>query len=496
MAGHDVSDFLYKDFRKRNLMICGTVTTTVFLSFFVLLGLHTSAMVTSLIVIPGVLILALVWGSYLSRKKENWIPYIAVVGTFISAIVTVLQGGGGPLGALSAFFILSIGIMYNDFKVVMSALIAALMVIAFKYTAYPEPAGQSSNIVVMLYFFAVTAWVLLAQSSMGRRMLARSEEMNQETTELLARELEREKITSEATQTIAVSIGEIRGNSQDNYHAFQEMATAFQEMASGAAAQTETIGGISENIVTSNGYINRMTSSLGELVTTVSETKVASDEGAAVIGQLTETIDRFHANMNGMKEDIGALIGNIHLIAELTASIREIAEQTGLLSLNASIEAARAGEQGRGFEVVANEIRKLADLTNESAKRITDNVGQATRQADLSQVRLEENVNDMEQSLALVKKTEGAFMSINANVEELTQGASDISSVAGSVQEKTDEIEQAVNDFVAVVEQSSATLQELLATVDTLTSQNLPMVRRIEETDQAVKQLVATKSQA
>ncbi|MBW4838591.1 MAG: hypothetical protein KZY74_04285, partial [Paenibacillaceae bacterium] len=392
MAGQDVNDYLYRDLRKRNLLICSTVTTTVFLSFIVLLGLRANAAVVSLIVVPGVLILGLVWGSYLSRKKENLIPYVAVVGTFISAMITVLQGGGGPLGALSAFFILSIGIMYNNFRVVMTALGAALAVIAFKYLAYPEPAGQSSNLVVMLYFFAVTAWVLLAQSSLGRKMMDNSAKMNQETTELLARELEREKITSEATQTIAVSIGEIRGNSQDNYHAFQEMATAFQEMASGAAAQTETIGGISENIVTSNGYINRMTSALGDLVTTVSETKVASDEGAAVIGQLTGTIDRFHANMNGMKEDIGALIGNIHLIAELTASIREIAEQTGLLSLNASIEAARAGEQGRGFEVVANEIRKLADLTNESAKRITDNVGQATRQADLSQVRLEENV--------------------------------------------------------------------------------------------------------
>ncbi|MBM6997992.1 hypothetical protein IM700_020190 [Paenibacillus sp. DXFW5] len=496
MTGQDVNDFLYKDLRKRNLLICSTLTTTVILSLAILLGLHTSAKIITLIVIPNLLILLLVWGGHVTRKKEHWIPYISIVGIFITAMITVFQGGGGPLGAVSAFFVLSVGIMYHDFKVTMTGLVAALVVILVKYTVFHEPAGEGSNIAVLMYFFIVTAWVLLAQSSLGRKMHAHSASMFKETSELLARELEREKVTSEATQTIAASIGEIRGNSQDNYQAFQEMATAFQEMASGAAVQTETIGGISENIVTSNGYINRMTTALGELVETVSETKTASDEGAAVIGQLTGTIDRFHTNMNGMKEDIGALIGNIHLIAELTASIREIAEQTGLLSLNASIEAARAGEQGRGFEVVANEIRKLADLTNESAKQITDNVGQATRQADLSQVRLEENVNDMEQSLALVRKTEGAFMSINANVEDLAQGAADISSVASSVHEKTDEIEQAVNDFVAVVEQSSATLQELLATVDTLTSQNLPMVRRIEETDQAVKQLVAMKSQA
>ncbi|WP_435922830.1 methyl-accepting chemotaxis protein [Paenibacillus sp. DYY-L-2] len=194
-----------------------------------------------------------------------------------------------------------------------------------------------------------------------------------------------------------------------------------------------------------------------------------------------------------MKNDISALIANIHHISELTSSIQEIAGQTSLLALNASIEAARAGEQGRGFEVVAHEIRKLADMTNASAKEITDNVGQATRQADLSHLRLSENVDNMKRSLELVDQTKQAFGTIDRSVGELSEGASGISALADTVKGTSSEIEHAVNDFVAVIEQSSATLEELLATVDTLTAQNEPMVIRIEETDKAVKQLIDMK---
>ncbi|MNC39634.1 Methyl-accepting chemotaxis protein 4 [compost metagenome] len=194
--------------------------------------------------------------------------------------------------------------------------------------------------------------------------------------------------------------------------------------------------------------------------------------------------------MNEMKEEISALISNIHQISEFTTSIQEIANQTSLLSLNASIEAARAGEQGRGFEVVAHEIRKLAELTNQSAVQITENLTQATRQADLSNVRLEENVEQMKRSLELVDQTRDAFSTIGSSVGSLSKDASDISATAGSVKGSTEEIELAVNDFVAVIEQSSATLEEMFATVETLTSQNEVMVNRIGDTDQAVKKLL------
>ncbi|RCX16654.1 methyl-accepting chemotaxis protein [Fontibacillus phaseoli] len=487
--------FIYQDLRKRNHMICLMVSFTVGLTIVMLLGLRAGGTAFASIMIPCLVLVTVVWFGYLTKKFERWISLIAVLGMFAISAIPILQNGGSATGGLSAFFVLSIGLMYNLPLVVWSAFGSGLVLILINYFMAPSGAPVSGiQFSLYLFYYVVSAAVLLAQSGLSRKMLKHIGELSHETSEMLAKELERENVTSEATRTISQSIGEIRLNSHDSQQAFLEMNTAFQEMATGSAVQTETIGGISNHIYASNQKINQMLESMTHLVDTVMATKHASSDGAEIITHLTTTIDQFHNNMDEMKTEIGALIANIHQIAELTTSIQEIASQTSLLSLNASIEAARAGEQGRGFEVVANEIRKLADLTNESAKQITENVGHATRQADLSHVRLEENTASMNRSLELVSQTKLAFDSIDKSVGDLTIGATSISEVADSVQQTSGEIEHAVNDFVAVIEQSSATLQQLLATVDTLTAQNEPMVRRIEETDQAVKQLIAIES--
>ncbi|GAB6991148.1 methyl-accepting chemotaxis protein [Paenibacillus pini] len=486
--------FIYLDLRKRNQIICFTVTFTVVLALLLLVGIGEVASSGLLIMIPSVLLLTFVWSAHLTRRFEKYISFVAMLGMFAISIIPILQGGGSSSVGASAFFVLSIGLMYNSPKVVWTAYSAGIILLILSFTLTPNKDALSiTNFGIFMFYYILASTILLAQSTLGRKLFAHVNSLSQSSSEMLAKELEREKVTLEATHTISSSISEIRANSKDSQQAFHEMNTAFQEMATGAAAQTETIGGISEHIYSSNQHINHMLDSISQFVTSVTETKIASSEGSEIIGQLTSTIDRFHLNMNEMKDEISAMISNIHHIANLTTSIQQIASQTSLLSLNASIEAARAGEQGRGFEVVAHEIRKLAEMTNESARQITENVGQATRQADLSHIRLEENVENMKQSLELVDQTKNSFISIDKNVDLLSVGASSISEVASSVKGTTEEIELTVNDFVAVIEQSSATLQELLATVDTLSAQNLPMVRRIEETDQAVKQLIAVE---
>lgn len=487
-------ELYYQDFRKRNRLLCIVFTALTALSTFSVLGLSGGLWMSLGIIGPYLLIASLIWWAYKSRKIEKWIPLIVIWGIFIVTIELILQTKGNTGNSIAAFFLLSIGVIHNRRHIAWSAMAAGLGVIVFNFIMTADKANTLVDLFPVLFYFAMISYTLTSQSKFGREIMDTIIGLSKDANELLQNEYEREKVTKAATLTISEAVGEIRTMSQDNQQSFREMSTAFQEMASGSAVQTETIGSISGQMYASNQKINEMLGSLTRLVNSVLATKEASAAGSEVVEGLTHTIDQFHTNMNEMKQDISALITNIHRIEELTSSIQEIASQTSLLSLNASIEAARAGEQGRGFEVVANEIRKLADLTNASAKQITDNVGQATRQADYTQLRLNENVASMHQSLEMVEQTKQNFLVIDNHVAELSEEADEISSKAGGVKGASDYVEQAVNDFVAVIEQSSATLEELLATVDTLTSQNEPMVQRIEETDQAVKQLVTIEA--
>ena len=161
-------------------------------------------------------------------------------------------------------------------------------------------------------------------------------------------------------------------NTQETSNTVEQVERAVGEIATGANSQAEETQKATENVILIGTMVEETVGQVEKLSSNAQAMQKAGDEAIATLKQLDATNDR-------TKEAIEKIYAQTHTtnesalkIKEATTIITDIAEETNLLSLNASIEAARAGEQGRGFAVVAAQIQKLAEQSNESARLIEE----------------------------------------------------------------------------------------------------------------------------
>jgi methyl-accepting chemotaxis protein len=178
----------------------------------------------------------------------------------------------------------------------------------------------------------------------------------------------------------------------------------------------------------------------------------------AAVGRLSQTEQSVGETQSGIDE-LAQRVGSISAVIEV---IRDVADQTNLLALNAAIEAARAGEQGRGFAVVADEVRKLAERTSAATLEISRTIESVQVSGQNAKMRMDEMVGQLNEAILQAKEGGDAVTAIRNETEATAQVVSDIGQALGNQVHAAQNIR---NDVDEVARSSQGTLTAAHGTV-------------------------------
>lgn len=248
-------------------------------------------------------------------------------------------------------------------------------------------------------------------------------------------------------------------------HVIEQVESAVTDIASGATSQAADTTQATTKVIEMGDLVEATNTSV-ENLTEISVRMEAEGKSAAEtlvklekVNEETKTaIDEIYAQTNTTNES--AL-----KINEAVSLITAIAEETNLLSLNASIEAARAGEQGRGFAVVASQIQKLAEQSNESAQTIEEIIRTLIADSEKSVETMNQVKEIMDRQSAMVSETGKTFGEVMNGISSSREGINEISSNMSVLNTSRQQVVDIVSNLSAIAEENAASTEETSASV-------------------------------
>ena len=261
-----------------------------------------------------------------------------------------------------------------------------------------------------------------------------------------------------------------------NIESVEQVEHAIQDIANGAGNQAEETQNASEQVIKIGAMVDDLSKETVNLHDNSTFMNQISDEAMSSLQYLREINDKTEDSAQIIYQQTANTNTSVNKIQNAVSIITAIAEETSLLSLNASIEAARAGEQGRGFSVVATQIKKLAEQSNESATVINEIITSLIQDSQNAVHTMEEVQENVKLQSEHVDKTTQVFQQLKERIDQSIEWVNSISKQAEIMNDARLKVVDVVSNLSAIAEENAASSEETSASVS-IVNENMQAIK-------------------
>jgi methyl-accepting chemotaxis protein len=267
----------------------------------------------------------------------------------------------------------------------------------------------------------------------------------------------------DSSSQIASTSEQIGGAANQTTQAVQQVASTVQELANGAQETARNVQDVSSATENMSTRLEELAQNASLVEDINRDTARLTDEGQNVVNELSRGFEDTREATNSVVSSMGELERLAGEIGRIVETITAISSQTNLLALNAAIEAARAGEAGRGFAVVADEVRKLAEESNQSAQRIADFIDQIKNQVVKTAEGVKNSVAVVNRQMEIGYKVTETFGSITEGTKKVSDAIENVTRGITALVEEGKRISNSIQNVAAIAEENAASSEETSA---------------------------------
>lgn len=477
----------------------------LFDSYVLLLGVQSlsNSLKVGVIVLTIITYVLLItsWFIYKKNKEHPQLKLLLTLTLTHASMLIIANGSGLVEYHFSIFMVLALISFFNSVPMIVVSTIIFAIHHFVGYFLFPELLCGTSNYQFSLLMIHAVFLILTSGANIllihNRNLLQKDfDEARKEATEgfqLVVNEL------NTTMNDLIIVTGNVNTGMEESRAANKDIAFAVEALNRGSSEQLEQALSNAEDLelmIETVSYLNNETNH------TLQEVEHAAELASAGEHSITSTTKQFENVNDGIRrleKVVQSFHNRISEIHRFVNDIREIADQTNLLSLNASIEAARAGEAGKGFAIVANEVRQLASQSEVSANNVSQVVLEITNESDEIVKEISYNVAEVLKGMDSLEETNKAFSSIQQATNSIHHMIDKIVEMIAEMSNKSNNIHSSMSQLKEISNTSLLGTQDIASATEQqlVSSENLSQsTRKLQMLTQNIEKLVHQVNQS